>query len=400
MESARLAGTRASRRRTGARREASGGRARPAALVSARTAPSATRARSACGNQRCGPCPPAGGPSSSSSAGDTRAFSLWQPTLPAGPARRRPRRRLLFVLLALLATPLQAAWLKGNLHTHTSESDGDSSPAVVAKWYAEHGYDFLVITDHDKITTLPDAPLLLIPGEEVTDRLPKRPLHVNAIGLTRVVKPQGGTTAVEVLQRNIDAVREAGGLALVNHPNFGWAFGAEELLQLKGATMLEVASSHPFVNDIGPPSVESMWDQLLTAGKRVWAAAVDDMHHLARPLDEDSVPPGGAWVCVRAEKREAKAILAALERGDFYASTGPVLEEYAVTEKALAVRVAEKWGARYRVQFIGSGGKVLQETQGPSAAYAIAGDEGYVRAKVIDSNGNAAWLQPLFVSAK
>jgi hypothetical protein len=302
------------------------------------------------------------------------------------------------VLLTLSATPLHAAWLKGNLHTHTSESDGDSTPAVVAKWYADHGYDFLVITDHDKITVVENAPLLLIPGEEVTDRLPKRPLHVNAIGLKAVVRPQGGATAVEVLQRNIDAVREAGGLALVNHPSFGWAFGAEELVQLNGATMLEVASSHPFVNDDGPPSVESMWDRMLTAGKRIWAAAVDDMHHLARPLDEDSVRPGGAWVCVRAEKREAKEILAALERGDFYASTGPVLEEYVATETSLTLRVLEKWGARYRVQFIGSGGDLLQETRGPSATYAIAGNEGYVRAKVIDSNGHAAWLQPVFVS--
>ena len=310
------------------------------------------------------------------------------------------RGATIILLILLSATPLNAAWLKGNLHTHTSESDGDSAPAVVAKWYADHGYDFLVITDHDKITTLENPPLLLIPGEEVTDRLPKRPLHVNAIGLTRVVKPAGGKAPVEILQRNIDAVREAGGLALVNHPNFGWAFGAEELLQLEGATMLEVASSHPFVNDDGPPSVESMWDRMLTARKRVWAAAVDDMHHLARPLDEDSVRPGGAWVCVRGEKREPKAILAALKRGDFYASTGPILEEYTVSEKLLTVRITEKWGARYRVRFIGSGGKLLQETHGLSATYAIQGNEGYVRAKVIDSNGNAAWLQPVFVSVK
>ena len=308
--------------------------------------------------------------------------------------------RVALLALFLAATPLHAAWLKGNLHTHTSESDGDSPPAVIARWYADHGYDFLVITDHDKITVVENPPLLLIPGEEVTDRLPKRPLHVNGIGLTKVVKPGGGATAVAILQKNIDAVREAGGLALMNHPNFAWAFGADELLQLKGATMLEVASSHPFVNDDGPPSVESMWDRMLTAGTKIWGAAVDDMHHLARPLDEDSVPPGGAWVCVRAEKKDAKAILAALQAGDFYASTGPVLEDYSVNAKTIALRITEKWGARYRVQFIGSGGKLLQETQGVGATYAIKGDEGYVRAKVIDSNGNAAWMQPVFVRAQ
>ncbi|HEX8617206.1 MAG TPA: CehA/McbA family metallohydrolase [Thermoanaerobaculia bacterium] len=311
------------------------------------------------------------------------------------------RRVALFLGLFLAVVPVaQAAWLKGNLHTHTSESDGDSSPETVARWYAEHGYDFLVITDHDEITKIAKAPLLLIDGEEVTDRLPKRPLHVNAIGLTRVVTPQGGANVVEVLQRNLDAVRAAGGLALVNHPNFGWAFAAEELLQLNGTWMLEIASGHPFVNAQGPPSVESMWDQLLTANKRVWGVAVDDMHHLAKPLDTESVPPGRAWVWVRAETRDAKSILAALRSGDFYASMGPELEEYTATAASITLKVRERYGARYRVQFIGREGRLLQETQGLTAAYAIRGDEGYVRAKVIDSNGKAAWTQPLFVRKK
>jgi hypothetical protein len=299
---------------------------------------------------------------------------------------------------SIVAPALHAAWWKGNLHTHTLESDGDSTPAAVAKWYADRGYDFLAITDHDKITKLENAPLLLIPGEEVSARLPKRPLHVNAIGLERVVKPQNGATPVEVLQRNLDAVREAGGLAIVNHPNFAWAFGADELLQLEGVTLLEVASGHPFVNAEGPPSVESMWDRLLTAGKRVYGVAVDDMHHLLDPLGVESVPPGRAWVCVRAEKRDAKSIVAALRNGDFYASMGPELEEYAATRLSITLRVREKYGARYRVQFIGRGGRLLQESQGASAAYTIRGAEGYVRAKVIDSNGKAAWMQPVFVT--
>lgn len=302
------------------------------------------------------------------------------------------------VLALLVCLPLHAAWLKGNLHTHTLESDGDSTPAEMVRWYAEHGYDFLVITDHDKVTRVDDARgLVLIPGEEVTDRLPKKPLHVNAIGIEEAVKPQGGATPVEVLQRDIDVIRKAGALALINHPNFGWAFGAEELLQLERANFLEIASGHPFVNAQGPPSVESMWDRMLTAGKRIYGVAVDDSHHLKRVGDEDVVPPGKAWVMVRAEKREAKSILAALARGDFYASNGVELEEILMTPKAITVLVREKNFARYRVLFIGSGGRMLQESAGHTATYTIRGDERYVRAKVVDSNGKAAWTQPLFV---
>ena len=298
------------------------------------------------------------------------------------------------IIVAVLAS---VVWLKGNLHTHTVQSDGDSTPEEVAAWYRDHGYQFLVITDHDKITNIaaPEG-LVLIPGEEVTDSLAKKSLHVNAIGLTRVVPPQRGKTKVEVLQRNVDAVREAGGIPLVNHPNFGWAFGAEELKQLHGVTLLEIASGHPYVNAQGPPSAESMWDEMLSVGKRVWGVAVDDMHHLKRPWDSDVVLPGKAWVVVRAEKPDAKTILGALERGEFYASTGVELEDYGPA----SVTVKEKNLAHYRIQFIGLKGRLLQETVGPTASYEIRGNEGYVRAKVIDSNGKCAWTQPTFVRSR
>jgi hypothetical protein len=308
-------------------------------------------------------------------------------------------RTIVAALSLFLCFTIEGAWLRGNTHAHTLESDGDSPPADVARWYAQHGYDFLVITDHDKVTRLESSEIVLISGEEVTDRLPKKPLHVNAIGIETAIEPQGGATPVDVLQRNVDAVRKAGGIAQINHPNFGWAFGADELLKIEGATLLEIASGHPYVNMQGPPSVEAIWDRLLTAGKRIWGVAVDDSHHLKRPWDTDVALPGKAWIMVRAEKREAAAILDAIRRGDFYASTGVELEEYTVDAKSMRVKVKEKNLARYVVQFIGMNGRVLQETRGAAATYAL-GSEPYVRAKVIDSNGRMAWCQPVFAEKK
>ncbi|MBV9497521.1 MAG: CehA/McbA family metallohydrolase [Acidobacteria bacterium] len=312
------------------------------------------------------------------------------------------RTAIAALLLGMMTTSsLEARWLKGNTHTHTLRSDGDAEPEAVVRWYREHGYDFLVITDHDKITTLDGGGMLLIPGEEVTDKLPKKPLHLCALGLKSVVTPQGGATPVEVLQHDIDAVREAGGIPVINHPNFYWAFGAEELGQLKNVSMVEIASGHPLVNMDGPPSVESMWDVLLTNGKRVYGVGVDDAHHygLEPPKGELLARPGQAWIVVRAEKAEQAAILAAMERGDFYASTGPSIETYDVTPEMIALTIKQTYQNRYRVQFV-SRGKVLQETVGTSATYRIRGDEGYVRAKVLDSNGKAAWMQPVFAAVK
>jgi hypothetical protein len=153
------------------------------------------------------------------------------------------------------------------------------------------------------------------------------------------------------------------------------------------------------VNAEGPPSVESMWDAMLTAGKLIYGVAVDDSHHLQRIWDDDVVPPGRAWVVVRAE-HDAKSILDGLARGDFYASTGVELIDVVTSAKSIAITVREKNFARYRIRFIGSGGRVLQETVGLTATYAISGNEGYVRVKVIDSNGKAAWTQPVMLKGK
>lgn len=89
-----------------------------------------------------------------------------------------------------------------------------------------------------------------------------------------------------------------------------------------------------------------------------------------------------------------------LERGDFYASTGVVLEDVVATERSLAVKVKTEGVSKYRVQFIGHGGEILTEVAEPAATYVFKGHEGYVRAKVIESNGRMAWVQPISVPAR
>ena len=109
--------------------------------------------------------------------------------------------------------------------------------------------------------------------------------------------------------------------------------------------------------------------------------------------------PGRGWIAVRAPRLEAGALRVALERGDFYASTGVVLDEVTPTERSLAVKVRAQGDSKYRVQFIGRGGQVLSEANELSA-YTFKGTEGYVRAKVLESNGRVAWVQPVVVPGR
>jgi hypothetical protein len=315
-------------------------------------------------------------------------------------------------------------WLRGNTHTHSSNSDGDSPPETVARWYRDAGYDFLFVTDHERITD--PAPLnarlgvpgrfLVIAGEEVTQLVAdsthpdrRRQAHVNALGLTRVVTRLGergiaqGISPVEAYARNIAEIRAAGGIAQVNHPNFRWSVRLEHLTALPDSTLLEIWNAHTGVNNAGgvdpagrvAPSAEALWDSLLTRGKVVLAIADDDSHSF-RASDADSYAltrPGRAWIMVRADTLTEPAILGAVRRGDFYASTGVTLSELLATDAAITVAVSPVNDSRYTIEFIGSGGRVLATSHDRRASYTIRGDEGYVRVRVSDSNGWKAWTQ-------
>jgi hypothetical protein len=305
-----------------------------------------------------------------------------------------------------VASPLR--WYKGNLHSHTVNSDGDSPPYDVMAWYKRHGYHFLAITDHNTFTdpalfdTNPNDGFLLIGGEEVTN---SRTVHVNAIGISRVVPVQQGSTVTEILQASIDAIRGQGGLPLINHPNFGWAFTATEMLPLKRTALLEIASGHPLVNHGGDgrlPSTEQMWDQLLSAGVRIYGVAVDDAHNVREEFTRARANPGLGWVVVRASALTRDNVLAALGEGNFYASTGVTLKDVRSSADSLAVEIEPtppptSSPAHFRVVFIGKEGRVLSVSDDNPARYAFVGHEGYVRARIEDSNGLRAWTQPVFL---
>lgn len=298
-------------------------------------------------------------------------------------------------------------WLKGNTHAHTVLTDGDSPPGVVAGWYKAHGYRWLVISDHDMLTdpatlaTVMDSTFLLIPGEEVTGRFEGKPVHVNAIDIDHVVKVRTGGSVVETLQANVDAARAAGGVPQVNHPNFGWAFGADVLEKVGNFRLMEIASGHPLVNmegGGGSPGIEEIWDRLLTAGQRVYGMGTDDSHHFTQEFAPHRANPGRAWVVVRARRLDADEIAANLDRGLFYASSGVSLDDIIVTPDRMEVRMTPRINLRYTTRFIGDGGRVLLETGDNPAVYTLKGEVTYVRAKVVDSNGAAAWVQPVFVT--
>jgi hypothetical protein len=339
----------------------------------------------------------------------------------------RSRFLQVIALGVVLASELPAQgrtlrWYKGNTHAHTLNSDGDSPPDVVVRWYRENGWQFVVITDHEHLTDV--VPLnallgaagkfLVIRGQEVTQRIADsshaetwRQAHMNSINGARVVMPQPRATIAESYARNIESIRAAGGLPQVNHPNWRWSVRLADMLELPDSTMFELWNGHPGINNLGgadgtghmSPSTEALWDSLLTRGKLLWAAGTDDSHTFTRPWDRSVARPGQAWVVVRADTLTPEAIVSALRRGEFYASTGVSLREYTADARGIALTIERVRGAaddtRFRTEFIGRGGTVLATVEGMTARYEFRGTEGYVRARVTDSHGYRAWTQPV-----
>jgi hypothetical protein len=326
--------------------------------------------------------------------------------------------------LVLAPQAARADWYRGNTHAHTINSDGDTSPDGVVRWYREHGYQFLFITDHEFITDV--GPLnalfgaqgrfLVLPGQEVTQwgADPARSAaHVNGLFVSHVVWPVGdrhclgsgcgahaaaGVPLSETFRANIAGILAQHGIAQINHPNYRWSVHPEDLNLIPDGTLLEVWNGLDGINNLGGgvgngdarPSAEGYWDYLLSRGKIVWGVGSDDSH--------EAGDRGHAWIMVHAAELTPAAIRGAIEHGDFYASTGVQLDGVIVSDSQLSLTIHEARAgvARYRTRFVGQGGRVLSEVAGTRPVYRFAGGETYVRAAVIDSNGKQAWTQPVF----
>lgn len=325
-------------------------------------------------------------------------------TLPASIRNRytvMPEKPAEHNLAGLPFTPWSAdRWFKGNLHCHSNTDGermarhGDGPPELSLQWYADHGYDFVVLTDHNYFHTGLAAPpgLLYIPGEEVTYVGKAGNFHINGIGIKSYIRPKFGAPKIEAYQYAADAIVAQGGVAQLNHPITPLAFiYPEDFLALHNIALFEVYNMQP---GNYPSLSEPLWDNILTRGGVYWGTMTDDAH-LYRAKDPVIVnPPGGGFVMVAAPELTQTAIVEALRQGRFYASSGVLVGKYAVTAEAITVEVTGETPCE--VKFIGAKGAVLATARGPRAEYRPKGDELYVRARVEDSNGKIALLQPVF----
>jgi len=271
-----------------------------------------------------------------------------------------------------------------------------------------------------------DAPegMLVVPGVELTQNLrscepPPSPgnaclLHVNALFVARPADDplfpaldRGLTPRRDALYtRAVDVAHALGGIAQLNHPNFHRGAEIEILMTLaqRGLTLLEIANEAVDSDNQGGkdlPSTEQLWDAALTRGARVFGTATDDAHHyddadLVRARGEIAYTGDRGFVMVRADKT-LDSLRAAITRGDFYSSTGVLLDRLQIGPDAIAVDVRPD--GPVTIEVIGMGGAVLTRTSGPRLRLdPRTTPAGYVRVRVIGAAGKMAWTQPFWTT--
>ena len=311
-------------------------------------------------------------------------------------------------------------WYKGNMHMHTTVSDGVLEPVEAINVYREAGYDFIAISDHRKVGhPWQDDHFLILPGVEWdTGNAMSVPVyHILGIGMDKETADfyhgapyEGaalGSTKSGVWtgrkgrptryhphpQAIIDAIRAAGGIAILAHP--AWSvMSPEEIYDLHGLSGAEIfnsVSGYPF--NPGRDDASYYWDIWAKRGKLVRCVAGDDSHHYQGEHLK-------AFTMVNAPALTRDAIMDALRKVHFHAGCGPrfhnvefdretgvVYVECSIDVQEVVFKSNTPWPDKGYQKISGSG----------RASYRIMYEDRYVRIELIDDRGRKAWCSPFTV---
>lgn len=287
-------------------------------------------------------------------------------------------------------------FFKGNLHLHSTRSDGALEPGAVLAAYRERGYDFVALTDH----FLPrfDFPIVdtsgwrgpafttLIGAELHAPALENgEAWHILAVGLPLDFAP---TAQAETGPQLAARAAAAGAYVAIAHPSW-YGLSEADARSLGAAHAVEVYNTGCEVESERGDSWE-LADILLNQGRRLHACATDDAHFQGPP---DAF---GGWVMVRAASLDPEALLAALHAGHYYSSQGPDLHEVSLAGDE--IRVACSPVRSIHLQAYGSRSRFVRGDGLREATFPLPTDRRYCRITIVDEGGKRAWSNPIWLA--
>lgn len=286
----------------------------------------------------------------------------------------------------------ECPFYRGNLHMHTTRSDGRKTPEEAMAAYRDAGYDFVALTDHRVVADVSGAPegLVAIPGIELDYVLSNQWVHLLGLGVDAEIErrclPRG------TVQEGIDLIRACGGLAVLNHP--AWSLNTPELIaSLRGLAAAEVwnsVSTLPYNADRADSS--SLLDVAAAQGAVLPLMANDDTHYYQQEFAR-------GWNMVQAEEKSAKGILDALAAGRYYATQGPAFHQVEIVDGIVRVRCSPVSSVVFYSNVPWTPERCQMGEALTQAVYRLTDRERFIRVQLTDAQGRSAWskavaLQP------
>ena len=293
-------------------------------------------------------------------------------------------------MIRVLVDPALPQW-KGNLHCHSTESDGQLTPAQVVARYEAAGYDFLAVTDHRVVVDPASlrSRMLLLPGAELDYILLKKhrqAVHILGIGVGMDLMDTPGL--MDSPQQGIDGILSSGGLAIFAHP--AWSLNDPETIEeLRGLSVVEVynhLSDDPWNGRRGDSG--EVLDLCCADGCCLPFLAGDDSHFYAGEECHSAV-------IASAPELTRSAVLDALAQGRVYASQGPRILEMRIEDGFLFLRCTPAEQIIFNSNLLYRRDRVLLSPGVTQARYPIAERETFLRVEITDAAGKRAWSSPV-----
>lgn len=288
--------------------------------------------------------------------------------------------------------PEKGKWFKGNLHMHTTVSDGRMEPEEAVAYYRRAGYDFLALTDHWHPSTekTEDGLLRLAGCEWDTGDMVHTPVfHIVGVGMQSPARLQRSRELRP--QAIIDAIRAAGGVAILAHPAWSLTDPADvmELHGLVGAEVYNTVSGIPWNN--ARPDSSLYFDIWAKRGRRMRCMAADDSHYYTGEQTR-------SFIRLKAPELSSAAVRQALAAGDFYASQGPEFYRVDYEDGVVTVECSPVERVVFLSNTVWSPDRLVQGGGG-RATYRVEPTDRYVRVELVDFYGRRAWCSPFAVNS-
>jgi hypothetical protein len=285
---------------------------------------------------------------------------------------------------------------RGNLHCHSTRSDGQLSPEAICSIYANAGYDFLCLSDHflaqfgypmTDATPFERDGFVTVRGAELHAGRVESGEHWHMLGIglpADFARPGQDETGPSLARRALDA----GAFVVAAHPAW-YALGEDEIRSLGPIHAIEAWNA----TVAGLNDRSDSWhvfDRLLLKGGQYTACATDDAHFTG---ERDDALVG--WVWVKTEELSAPHIVAALKAGAYYSSTGPEIQDIVIqpSGRLLVSCSPATW------VFARGIGSAVVEAKGANltnVALETSGlDAPWCRVTVVDREGRRAWSNPI-----